>query len=132
MIEIFIDGRSLGVKGAGFTVLLRYAHQELKRTFKCGNFTSNQMELKGIEFALKAINPSYMNDKIIIYSGGRFGSLMLSRRAGDWYKTVKSNPELVDEIRRLWLLFPTIQIIFEPDNKTIVILRDETDVVIKG
>ena len=132
MIEIFVDGRSLGTKGAGYTVLLRSGRIERKKSFKCGNFTSNQMELKAIEFGLRSIKPGYEKEKIIVRSGGKFGSLMLARRSNEWYKVVKSNPSLTNEVRRLWLGFPNIQIISDPDSPTIIKLRLDTDDIIKN
>ena len=52
MIEISIDARAFGAKGAGFAVCLKRNEYKWTRSISCGKITSNQSELKALVYAL--------------------------------------------------------------------------------
>ncbi len=51
MIEIWIDGRTLGKAGAGFSVVMRHVRREWSRSVNCGKISTNQAEFKALEYA---------------------------------------------------------------------------------
>ena len=109
-IKISVDGRSFNKKGAGVCVMLVYERYKWKRTFTCGKLTTNQTEMKGIEYALKSILPSHEDIPVLIRTAGRYASMMLERTGEEWTKNVKSNAKLVESVRVEFLRFKEIKI----------------------
>jgi ribonuclease HI len=101
VIKIYVDGRGFGKAGVGFSIFLCCGKHEWKRSFNGGNITSNQAEMKAVEYAIKSIKPEFANEDIMIKSSGRYVQMMLERNQGKWVKEPRTNIELTKEIRSL-------------------------------
>ena len=115
MIEILVDGRNFGKKGAGFTVRLRHDKNVWTRSFYCGKITTNQTELKAIEFALKSIKDNFTGERVEIKTSGRYAPMMLERSDDGWTKVPKSNVEILEVVREQFERFDDISIITTSD-----------------
>lgn len=111
MILIEVDGRSFPKKGSSTCVRLSCNDHKWVRTFTSGKITSNQAELKGIEFALKSIAQQFHEDPILIKTSGRYAVMMLERDGdGNYIKNIKSNVGLMTLVRKLYNRHPKISI----------------------
>jgi ribonuclease HI len=131
VIEIYVDGRSLGSKGAGFAVGLIYEEFRWIRSILCPGFTSNQAELAGVEFALKSISEAYKEDEISIRTSSRYVPLMLERVGEIWTKTAAVNIEKVDALRELYLKYPLAHIFSDPEDEMMLRIQKVNENVIK-
>jgi ribonuclease HI len=138
MIEIFIDGRTFGTKGSGITVVLRHDQYEWRRGFLLNKLTTNQLELKGLEYALKSVKDASKNlleilnkDDITIYSHNRYVVMMLERVGNKWAKEVEKNIELMSEVRNQYGRFPRIKIVYDPDHARFQDIKKRTEDMIK-
>lgn len=127
MIEIWIDGRSLGKAGAGFTVIMRHARHEWRRSIDCQKISSNQAELKAFEFALKSIKPDFEDSEVIMRTTGRYAKMMLERNVSGWTKVPKTNTQLVEEVRKQILRFSNIMISTDVSEVMSGEIRSKTD-----
>lgn len=132
MIDIWIDGRNLGTRGAGFSVYMQCGKRELKCSYKTKKFTSNQLEMKAVEFAIKCIKPEFINEKILIRSSGRFAILMLEKHNNEWFREPKFNPSLIKEVRDHWSKFSDLKINTDVSSKIMNTLKEMTDSVVKS
>lgn len=131
MIEIWIDGRSLGKAGSGFSVIMHHARYEWLRSIDCGKISSNQAEFKALEYALKSIKPNFEDNEIIIRTTGRYANMMLERNISGWVKVSKTNIILVEEIRKQFLRFSNIKILTELDEMMQERIKASTDKTIR-
>jgi len=127
MIEVFTNARIFGSRGAAITVVLRCDSCEWRRGFLCGKFTTNQLELKALEYALKSITDKAKSDKIIVYSINRYVVMMLEKKDGKWSKGVEKNILLIERIRQQFERFPNIDIIYHPDHARLNDIRNRTE-----
>lgn len=131
IIDIWIDGRSFGTKGAGFGIKLTSGVHDWIRTIPCPNITTNQAELKSLEFALKSINDEFTNDKVVIRSSNKYAEMMLEKKAGKWVKNALTNVELVEEVRKQYSRFSDITLYCDPEDVTMQALKQLTERAIK-
>jgi ribonuclease HI len=115
MIEITVDGRNFGKKGAGFTARLQHGAVIHTRSFYCNKLTTNQTELKAIEFALKSITEGYEKEPVLIKTSGRYAPMMLEKSEDGWKKMPKSNIELLGIVREQYDRFEDISIMTVSD-----------------
>ena len=113
MIEICIDARNFGNKGSGFAVRMQHDKYDWIRTITLGSITTNQTELKAIEYVLKSIKPEFLNDLIKIRISGKYTLMMLERVGGKWAKAVTSNTKLVEEVRKQFMSFREVVVQFD-------------------
>lgn len=125
MIQLLIDGRNFGKKGAGICVKMLYERFEWIRTFLCDKITSNQAELKAIEFALKSICDGH-DGPILIRTSGRYATMMLERTDGEWTKKAKSNKGLLEAVREQFSRFKDIQIEVSADLGDLKVYNEQT------
>lgn len=109
-IEAWVDGRCFGNKGAGFGVRMRYQNHDWIRTVICGDITTNQAELRAVEYVLRSIRDEFIQDPLIILTSNRYAEMMLLRDGKDWAKTASSNVEMVDIVRDQFARFRTASI----------------------
>jgi ribonuclease HI len=101
-IEIFTDGSSLGNPGSGgWCAILRYDNNEKVLQGSQKMATNNQMELKAVIEALKALNQPC---EITLFSDSSYVVNAINQWLSNWikkkFKNVK-NPELWQEFVRL-------------------------------
>jgi ribonuclease HI len=131
VIEIYIDGRSMGTKGSGFTVYIKHHRRSVKRSLKCPKITSNVAEAKALEYALKSIKPEFKDELIDVKTSGRYMILMLERHGNKWMREAKTNIGLVDEVRKQWDRFKSAKISTDLESEMMLSLKDSTNQVIK-
>jgi hypothetical protein len=124
MIEAWVVGRNYGSKGACFSVWMSFRKHKWKRSVICGKLTSNQVEMKGVEFVIKSILPEFHNCEIRINVDGRYAPMMFEKEEGEWKRGSRKNAELVEEIRELTEGFKDISIVRAEDNSIFKQLRD--------
>lgn len=113
MILAEIDGKSFPQRGAGFCIRLTSGAHKWVRTMQCGKITTNQAELKALEYVLKSVSPEYYGERIQIKTTGRYATMMLERTPnGEWAKAAKSNVGLMVMIREYFTRFKDISIEF--------------------
>lgn len=127
MIEIWVDGRSLGKAGSGFTALMRSGKHEWCSSINCEKISSNQCELKAFEYALKSIKHDFEDNEVIIHTTGRYAKMMLERNVTGWTKVPKTNIQLVEEVRKQFLRFSAIKVATEIDEVMQERIKTSTD-----
>lgn len=132
IIEAWVDGRCFG-SGAGIGVRLRYQNRhDWVRTMLCGSLTTNQAELRAVEYVLCSINEAFYDDPVLIITSNRYAEMMLQRAGDGWAKTASSNHELVQNTRDLFLRFGTASIkVAAPDDETMLALKQINEVAFK-
>lgn len=131
MIDVWIDARCIGKYSSGFTVSLRYNRYHWTRSFNFGHITTNQTELKAIEYALKSIKSEFKDESVNIRSTGRYASLMLERKGGAWTREAHTNARLIEEVRKQCQRFKAVTVYYAPEEKMFETLREITDLAIK-
>lgn len=130
MIVIEIDSKHFPHRGANVSIKLSCDKHTWIRTFHCGNMTTNQAELKGIEYALMSIADNYRSDEIVLRTSGRYGIMMLGKNMdGAWIKSSSNYSSIVDRIRELFNGFSRIQIEFCND---LIDLRESNLLAVKS
>ena len=125
MIQAEIDGRSFGQRGAGIVVRLIHNKHRWIRTIQCGKITTNQAELKALEYVLKSIDPKYEEEEIIIKTTGRYALMMLEQKNGEWLRKSGTNTKLVEIIREQYARFTEIQVIHSQELDKIKELNEK-------
>lgn len=110
MIEVEIDARSMGRRGSGFTVRLKFERHKWLRTILCGKITTNRTELMAFDYALRSIVPEFEDEPVLIRTTGRYVAMMLEIDQGAWAKQAKSNVELVKSVREQFSRFGDISV----------------------
>lgn len=128
MIQIKIDACAYGAKGASFAVLLTMEDYQWSRSIKCGKITSNQAEMKAIEYALKSIKPDFENEPVAIKTSGRYAKMMLAKKDGEWAKSSRKNADIVTVVREQYSRFEDISL----EHENMVDMRDITLCAAKG
>jgi ribonuclease HI len=131
MIEAWIDGRNFGNKGSGLAIRLQSGKYDWVRAIPAGSITTNQAELKALEFALKSIRIEFLADEILVRSSNRYAQMMLEKIGNDWAKKASTNVELVNEIRDLYSEFENIRLISDPDNDVMGMLKKVNETCVK-
>jgi ribonuclease HI len=99
MIEAYFDARSFGSKGTSIAVCIKRNEFKWTRTINCGKITSNQAELKAVEYILKSIKLSFTNDPVVFHTSGRYAKMMLERNSdGSFKRDSRINQDLLDEV----------------------------------
>ena len=137
MIQIWIDGRCFGPKGSGFAVKM-LGGVSWVRTVSCAKLTTNQTEIKALEYALLSIAPAFQADKIEIISSGKYAVLMLEKRLDqsttppslNWARKPANNPALIGRIREIYSRFKDISIRCEEDE-TVEMLKTLNEKAVK-
>ena len=130
MILAEIDSKHFPHRGANVAVRLECDKHRWSRTFHCGNITTNQADLKGIEYTLLSINDKYKSEEVVIRTSGRYGIMMLERDLdGKWVKNASNNIELIDRIRALFSSFSKVRIEFSND---LIDLREANVLAVKS
>ena len=80
--------------------------------------------MKAVEYALASIQEDQRHQLIRIKSTGKFATLMLRQKEGEWERV--SNDPLVDFVRTQWNDYENISIETSADNE-VVALREVTE-----
>lgn len=130
MIEIEVDARSFGSKGTNVAVRLKHGDYHWVRTFNCGKISSNQAELKGVEFALKSIRKEFEKEDVRIKSTNRYTAMMLEKNNDQWVKKSRVNANLLEVVRGQYDRFNNV--IFEHSWDLKELKELNTNVVVSG
>ncbi len=131
MIEIWTDGRVFPTKDcSGLTVVLRHDTMEWRRGLIAGKITTNQVELKAIEYALKSIIDRLTDDHIIIYTLSRYAEMMFQKIEGKWAKNAEKNLEQIESLRKQFDRFSDIQIKFSPEHIRWKDIKHRTEIMV--
>lgn len=131
-IEVWVDGRSFGpIRGCGLSVVLRGDYEWRRGFLIPQKLTVNQLDLKGIEYALKSIIDN--NGEVVIYTSNRYSVAMLERKEdGSWSKNVEKNIELITEVRAQFNKFKDIKILLYPAHERFADIKKRTDDMVKN
>lgn len=100
--DIFIMGRNKGKLGTFLsTVIVLEGGESWYRCIRCGNLTTNQAELKGIELATLVINPEVDVGLLRIHVGNRYIAGMMRQHDEEWEKIPQTNVGIVNRVRDL-------------------------------
>lgn len=131
LIQAWVDGRAFGKRGAGIGVKLSCGQHSWVRTFNCGKITTNQAEMKGVEYILKSIRSEFEENEIVIRTTNKYAQMMLERSEDKWVKVVSSNIPLVKKVREEFLRFPRISIFSDPEDEDIVLLKQINEAALR-
>jgi ribonuclease HI len=132
MITIWVDGRYVANKVACFSIILRCEQHEWRRSVICGKMTTNQTELKAVQFALLSISKKFHNDEIVIYSSGRYAPMMLEFKDGTWIKNPSVNAQLVSHIRGLMSEYSNARVLALQGDPMLVQVKGCTDSTVQS
>jgi hypothetical protein len=132
MITAWIDGRYVANKAACFSVIMRHEQHEWRRSIICGKMTTNQTEFKAVEFVLLSINKKFHNSEIVIYSSGRYASMMLEFKNGQWTKNPSANVQLVKRMRDLLTGFSNVRVLASQNDPMLVQAQACTDQTVQS
>lgn len=117
-IEIWTCSRTYSRYGAAFAVMLRCGKHQWVRSIKCGKLTTNQTELKAVEYALKSIRKEFEDHTVKVRTSWRYVDLMMSRHSdGTFKKRPVGNMKSVNEVRNQFARFKDITIEIAEDDK---------------
>lgn len=134
MISVLLFARSYSNKGSAFGVIMRYNKFEWRRVVLCGNkLTTNQVEMKGIEFILKSVVEHKRNISIEIKTRNKYSLLMLSKNSDNmWSNSTPHNINLVLMVRELFSKFKDIKIIVDDNDLNFNIITDVESAIKHG
>jgi len=130
MIEVFIDGRSFGDQGFGFSVLLiADKHVWTRGIIPTVKMTNNQLDLTAVKFALLSIKDQ--TEKVVIRYKNKYLSFIFAKEDGAWKKKdIDLNKGLVTEVRIWCEMFPNLEFIHDVDNQAFKDLYKKTEEMI--
>lgn len=128
MIEIFVDGRTYGKLGSGFSVILRSMSNLWKRSFAYGKMSANQAEVEAVKFGLLSVADFYKNnEEVVLFVKNKYVSDMLEKDSDGCYtKIAKANKEQIDSMRKIFDMFKKIKVM-KNDGK----LSDECSMLVE-
>ena len=121
MITAWVDGRVVNFNTAAFSVRIECSGVVIEKSFKLPKMTSNQAELKAIEYVLCSIKPAFRK-KIVIKSSGNYGSTMLEKGELGYLRLSKKSLNLIDRVRSLADKFEDCSVV-ESDDEIILKLE---------
>jgi hypothetical protein len=125
LITIYIDGRNFGRFGTAYGVLWKFGTYAHRRSFECGKITTNQAEMKAVEYVFKCFQLLMETHKRIdltdhelsILSTGRYVQMMLERAQDHkWVREPQVNVELIKSVREIAQKFANIKIQYYGPN----------------